>query len=270
MKLVLSGISFAVALALALPVVALAQENWQVSLTKKQGRAAAQIAQQKQPTVMAISPDGAWGNSWGTQTLDQGKARAIQYCRQNLKPGQRDCMVYAVNGKPVLPAVVSTKRVSKVYKPLSARSAAAFFGLAAVNFRGNPELALADYQALKANPAHALRGDSRLQAVLKGKSLMHARKSPEFAIALEARGGEQHARGNSGVIWMRFDRWVATRDGLLCLYNRVWSTGKQAGTECYIINQIANGKVSGAWASKPRTNRPLLVIAGDARYGNAR
>lgn len=247
-----------------------AQETWQVELNRKQTKSLAKIAAKPGHKAFAVSPDGAHGFQWGASSSESASKDAVANCRGFMRAGQRDCILYSVNGRVVAEPVVATRRVSAVYKPVDGKSAPAIFGRANVNFSGNPAAALADFTALKASPAHAnrLQHDPALERILMQRSFMNTQKRA-FAIWFEQGRGDQYSVGNNGMLRLGFRRWVATPDGLVCMFDSVWSTGKTVGTRCLIIHSIASGAARFSWHDMT-TIYDGQIIAGDARRGAVR
>jgi hypothetical protein len=245
--------------------------SWKVALNKRQAKAFEETKAQPSITAFALSPDGAWGRAWDYDTKKAASARALAGCRGFLKPGRRDCILFAVDGVIVAEPVVKTRVVSKVYKPINGKTAPAFFGRAAVNFTGNKAAAVADYKALEKAPSHRgrLARDKKLEAALMKRSFMNTQHRA-FAIWFEAGHGAQHSKANSGILRTDFGEWVATKDGLVCMFDSVSDSGKRYGTRCLIIHEIENGSARFSWADHPGTKYKGQIIAGDARYGAAK
>lgn len=242
---------------------------WQVQLTKKQAKALAEVQRKVTPNAFAVSPDGAWGRAWGQSSRDEALAVAMHFCRRALKPGKRDCIAYAVNGEVVAPAVVDAKVVTKVYKPVDGRKAAAFFGLSGVNFAGNRPAALAQLEQVQAGNT-ALRSDPILSAALSRSSFTLA-GAKGFALKLGKDTVEQHVQTNRAVLVISFTGWTATKEGLVCLFDGKWtSTGKLVGTKCLVLDHIVNGKARFSWESSLGTVRNGQLVAGDATRSAAR
>jgi hypothetical protein len=254
--------------AILLPMGSVAQEAWTVQMTSRQAKALAELAQHDDFTAFAISPDGAWGRAWGVNTAENAAARAMNYCQAELRPGKRDCILYAVAGRRIMPEIVQTRKVSKVYKPLNGRVAAEVFGRVAFDFQGDSAVAQAQY-----NSGPKRRGDlpedAVLRAILLNRSLMSV-KSKGFATTFEADIAEQSAQGQSGMLKAVFSSWAVTSDGLVCMFDGYWSTGKPIGTRCLILNSAAKGAVDMSWAFRPLTSQKMQLIAGDARFATAK
>lgn len=275
MKLPLIARIFAIAF-IALPIapdpVAAQSETWTVELSSKQKRGLRKMRKNPGITAFAISPEGHWGYSYGRSTEDAAEKLAMQYCQANLKPGYRDCFVYEVNGRVIAPSVVKTTRVREVYRPLNGLVAPSYFGVAKVNFTGNRARALADYKAFEKNANHRsnLKPDPKLLRALTGRTYMLA-KDAAFAIWFDKPWASQHSeKTNSrddGIYKLDFPSWVATKDGLVCLFD---GNGGRAGSRCLIIDYIKNGKGRHSWGNAPHVVNEGYVIAGDARRGSAR
>lgn len=246
-----------------------AQEAWTVQLTAKQAKALAEIAVEDDVTAFAISPDGAWGRSWGVNNAENAAARAMNYCQGELRPGRRDCILYEVAGRRVAPEVVQTRKVSKVYTPLNGRKAAELFGRVDFDFQGDNKAARA---LIRANPQRPgdLTEDARLRTILQGRSIMSP-KAKGYAVTFEQVIAEQSADTNSGIIKTYYDSWTVTPEGLVCMFGgRFASTGKPAGTKCLILNSASDGVIKMAWGIRPGTSQKMQLIAGDARFATAK
>ncbi len=265
------GLVLALHVGLLAPLPA-AAESWQVSLTRQQERGLAEALAARTPNAFAVSPDGPWGWAYGYGSLEAATARALGNCRQHLRAGRRDCIVYAQNGRVVAPAVVETRRVQAVYAPVNGRTAPSVFGLADVSFQGNRAAAEAQLAALQADPSlrGRLRSDPALRRALTGRSLVSDQRNG-FAIWFDGTGGEQHSKANSGILEMGFREWVATPEGLVCMFDSAWiGTGKPAGTRCLILASINRGAVRFAWDGSANALRNANLVAGDARLGAVR
>lgn len=252
-----------------LPQAVAAQESWAVQLTVKQAKALAEIAGQPDVTAFAISPDGAWGRSWGVDTPENAAARAMNYCQAELRPGRRDCVLYEVAGRRVAPEVVATRKVSNIYKPVNGRKAAEVFGRVDFDFQGNNQEARA---AMATQPMRRgdLPEDARLRVALVGRSIVSP-KAKGHAIVFEDKFAEQIAMSNSGLLKVYYDSWTVTPDGLVCLFGgRQASTGAARDTNCLILNSASDGLIRMAWGSRPGTAQKMQLIAGDARYATAK
>lgn len=252
-----------------------AQESWTVTLTRKQAGELQELKGKPSNTGFALSPDGAWGTRWGASSAKAAGDEALANCRAFLKKGRRDCILYTVNGQVVARPVESTRKVSAVYTPVNGKTAPSVFGRAPVNFSGNAPAAMADAKAMRADPAHAsrLKRDPGLEQALMQRSFMNMEKRG-FAIWFEKGRGEQHMVGNSGRLQLNFGRWIATPDGLVCMFDGAWaSTGKKVGARCLLIETIKNGIVRFAWLNAEYgapSFRKGQIIAGDARRGAVR
>jgi hypothetical protein len=265
---------FAVVLMAIAPSGLLAKDKagqWTVTLTKKQNAALAEMNTNHSARAFAISPDGAWGRSWDNTTKKDISDRALSYCRAELRKGKRDCIVYSVNGKVVAPVVVTTKTVSQVYKPVNGNTAPKFFGRVPFNFTGDKSAAQADFAILKNSPAHrnALKRDKKLEAALTNASFMN-KSSKGFAIWFEKGKGSQFSGSNNGILRLYFNRWLATPDGLVCMFDAEWSTGKRVGTRCLVLENVSNGIAKFFWAGSSANRFTGQIVAGDARRGAAR
>ena len=248
-----------------------ASQDWVVELTRKQAKQLNKLQSQNRHTALAISPDGVWGATYGKISAEVAGDFALRYCQAFLKPGRRDCFVYAIDGKIVAPSVVKTSAVSVVYKPVNGVTAARFFGRVAVSFSGNRVRAIEDLKRLERDPAYRSRlvADRAFEAILTNRSFMSLDRKG-FAIWLSPTDGEQHMSTNSGIIHNYFPDWLATKDGLICLFDAVWGTGKPLGTRCLIVDQISNGLIKFSWGASIKTVRKAQIIAGDGRFGAAK
>lgn len=250
-------------------LAAVAQENWAVTLTSKQAKGVQEASAGRSHVAVAISPDGPWGWSEGMKSEAAAKLRALQFCRGFMDKGDRDCILYLVNGKVVAPAVVQTRRVSEVYKPLNYKRAASVFGISPLNFDGNLSQARAVVSSAQANPK-SLRQDKTLRAALQGRTLMKPTGRP-FAIWLGQDEASQVIKGDSGIITAWYPSWVVSADGVVCMLDGRWkSTGKRVGNKCFILGAAKRGKTAIYWESSANAKRDVILIAGDARYGAVR
>ena len=273
MKLFLSLRGILVALSLSLIPTLAAAEPWQVALTANQHKAFTEWQAMKGRSAFALSPDGPWGRSEGFATDAAAEAAAMGWCQQHLRPGRRDCILFGVNGRQIAPGRVETRKVTQVYKPVDGKKAAAFFGLAGLDFAGNRAAALAQLAQVQAgtDPSIAFGRDRQVEALLTGRSLMLA-QSGGFALWLDGAGwAEQASKAQSGVLTQVYPQWMATREGLVCLFGGYWqSTGKKTGTNCLILNGISRGQVDFSWGGSSNVRRKGYLIAGDGRRGAAR
>ncbi|MEO9683302.1 MAG: hypothetical protein ABJF86_17625 [Tateyamaria sp.] len=245
-----------------------AQEAWTVQLTSKQAKAHAEQAGRKAVTAFAISPDGAWGRSHGFQDADQAAKRAMSFCQGELRPRKRDCILFEVAGKRAAPQVVQTRKVSTVYQPLNGRKAAFVFGRAALDFRGNKDGAMAQLATAPTQPS-ALAQDKKLRAGLTNRTIMTT-QAKGFGLWLGDVYAEHLVSTNNGVLVVGFDSWAVTAQGLLCMFNGFWDSGKPVGTKCVLLNSIGNGLVDLSWDGSPNASRKGQLIAGDARFSAAK
>ncbi|WP_294227680.1 DUF4189 domain-containing protein [uncultured Shimia sp.] len=240
-------------------------------MTAKQAAAYEEQKSQKGTKAFAISPDGAWGYTYGKNSAKDAQAQALAYCREHMRKKQRDCMVYSLNGKRVAPAVVQTKKVTTIYKPLKAKDAAKVFGFAPGTFTGNKAAAKAEYNALKkgAVTKATLPRDAALEALLTNRSLMTKGNSP-FLLWFQKSGGEQHGKGRGGALLSHFDSWRATPNGLMCMFDSYWDSGKAMGTRCLYIDSLKNGEARVAWIHISGGQQKAQLLQGDARYAAVR
>ena len=87
--------------------------SWKVALNKRQSKAFEETKAQPSITAFALSPDGAWGRAWDYDTKQGASARAMAGCRGFLKPGRRDCILFAVDGVIVAEPVLITVMLSE-------------------------------------------------------------------------------------------------------------------------------------------------------------
>ena len=249
-----------------------AAQPWTVTLNKKQARDFADMQTKPRHTALAVSPDGAWGVTYGKRDAKTAERFAMQYCRGFLKPGRRDCVIYSVNGKVVAPAQVTVPKVSKVYSPVDGKGAAAFFGLRAVQYNGRPSDARAvlkqagnDVRQLARRPK-----DTALERAFSGASFAQATRGGTV-IWFGPREVETFVAANKQILKIFWSDWFTTQDGLVCLTGGRWaSTGKGAPDNCLIIERIENGNLTYAWMETPGKRQKGYVVAGDARFGAAR
>ncbi len=81
-----------------------AQSQWTVTLTSKQAAAYNDQKARNGNKAFAISPDGAWGYTFGMKNTQDAQKRAIANCRKYMRKKQRDCLLFATNGNQVLPS----------------------------------------------------------------------------------------------------------------------------------------------------------------------
>lgn len=255
------GCGLALAMALGVAPAAMA-EGWTVALTKKQAKALGEISGKSSHVAFAISPDGSWGRSWGKPSAAIARESALSFCRAYLSRGKRDCLIYMVNGKRVAPAVVNTRPVAEVYKPLNGRRAASVFGRSDFNFTGNLAAARAQLAAGMADPG-ALRQDDGLRAKLAGRTLMNT-SSKGWAVWLGKQRAAHLAQANSGVLTTEYESWRVTSDGLLCM------RGASVKTRCILLGPAKAGALKIYWSFTPKAGRKAQLIAGDARGGAVR
>ncbi len=246
-------------------------QNWNVQLSAKQAKAWAEIKTHKRHTAFAISPDGAWGRTWDFKDAKLAKTRAIQFCRNHVRVGKRDCILYSADGKVLVSGAVQTTKITKLYKPVSGRKAAKFFGLVGMSFQGDPAAARAQHEQVKASSGSiaALRGDGALKQKLTGSSIASIAENG-FALHMGKSVVRQAIAANSGLIEADYSDWMITKEGLLCMKNGRFYTGKPIGTNCIILHQIANGKLKFAWANGSGSPRNGYIIAGNATYAAAK
>ncbi|MCT4557906.1 MAG: hypothetical protein N4A61_07580 [Pelagimonas sp.] len=248
-----------------------AQGGWTVTLTKKQNKGLAEYQASPNPKAFAISPDGPWGFWYGADTTEESAKRALGACRQHLRRGKRDCILYARNDKVVTGQQVQTRKVTKVYKPVDGKLAPQVFGLINASFQGDRASAMQEYARLQQQnySAKALKSDPALSKLLTAGSVVADAKRA-WMFMFYKRGGEQRSVGKNAILQTYFDSWVSTKSGLVCTFGEHWDTGKGIGTRCIVIDQIANGKIKYIWADQGRPVRKANLIAGDARWGAVR
>lgn len=265
------------ALGLALSLTSLPQiataGSWTVELTRKQARKLAELNDAQRNTAMAVSQKGAWGRARNWASEQQASDWAMQNCRAYLKPGQPDCILYAVNGQRVAPATVQLKKVSQVYKPVNGRKAAAFHGLRPLNLSGNRPAAENLLKQIDAETRDAARlpRDTGLEAKLRNNSLA-ADDTRGFAIWLGADRVETWIKTQRGEnLKIRWKSWLATPEGLVCMIDGHYlSSGKRVGDNCLFIESASGGRMVFSWLNSPAKKRKGLIIAADARLGAAR
>lgn len=246
-------------------------DSWTVQLTRSQAKNFAETqAAAKSNWAFAISPDGGWGRSWEYATAEGARTRAMQECRLRLRKDKRDCALFAENGKRLMPAVIETRRVSKVYKPVNGRSAAAVIGLAPMSFRGNPQAAKAQVAAINEGSLNVanLPGDRALMTMLRDRSLATT-SGFESVVYFGRPQAQRLIESNSGLLSIRFTGWRATREGAVCMENGRWATGKPFGNFCLVIHAIDNGRITFSWGDS-NASRSAYLIAGDARFAHVR
>lgn len=248
-----------------------AQSQWTVTLTGKQAAAYEEQKARSGNKAFAISPDGAWGYTYGVSNQLDAQKRAIANCRKYMRKKQRDCLLFSANGKQVLPPVTPTKKVTALYKPLKAKDAKAVFGLAGGAFKGNKKAARAEFQAFengKISRAELPR-NAQLEALLTGRSLMTT-NNKAVMLWFSSTRGEHHSQAKSGVLISHFKRWIATPNGLVCKLDAAWDNGNPLRDTCFFVESISNGQVKFSWAHSMGSMRKGVLLQGDARYAAAR
>ncbi|GAA6180331.1 hypothetical protein NBRC116594_17690 [Shimia sp. NS0008-38b] len=179
--------------------------------------------------------------------------------------------MFSIDGKRVAPAVVPTKKVTALYKPIHAKNAAAVFGLAFGDFTGNKTKAKAEAAAFASGTIDkdGLQRSARLEDLLRGRSLMTKTNKPFFLWFSET-GGEQNGRASSGILVSHFASWIATPNGLVCMFDAFWDNGNPIGDRCLYIDSIANGQVRFAWTSSIGRSHKAQLLQGDARFAAVR
>lgn len=250
-------------------------EAWKVELTKKQKRRFEEISGKKPNTAFAISPDGIWGRSWGKDSAELAVSSALSFCRQHLKPGKRDCVLYSVNQKLQIEneVDVEVETVKEVFETGDPDSARRFFGTAVRTMRFDYERATTILKGLKDDPnfLNALIRDTKLEEFLRNRSLIGLKKAGStFWFGQE--GGERHIKGRKGLQIRHFKEWIATPEGLVCMLESfVPATGKKLGTDCIAIDTIIDGEVEFALASETTKKlRKAYLVNGDARFSATR
>jgi len=261
-------ISLLAVLVMTVPSVQ-AQDNWNVTLTSRQAEGLNTASRGRKNFAMAISPDGPWGWSEGMRSAKAAEIRALQFCRGFMRKGQRDCLVYMVNGKRTLAQTVKTRRVAAVYKPLNAKLATSVIGLSDLRFAGQLDAARALLDQ-GVNTPESLKQDRKLRAALLGRSIMlTTRYNPTFFF--DETGASRSMKSNNGILKINYSSWIVTSEGLICMMNGRWSTtGKPVGTSCLVLGPATGGKTEIYEPRNPKSKRKAIVIAGDARYGAVR
>ena len=245
--------------------------SWKVQMTSKQAKAYKDFASYDGNRAFAISPDGAWGFTYGKRSKAQAETQAMAHCRKHMRNRQRDCLLFDVNGTRLLPDVTQTYKVAALYVPVDAKGAAAVFGLAGGQFKGNKAQAKAAYKSFGKGrmPRAALASDPALTSLLKGRSLM-TKKSRATTIWFGDPGATQLVRGVSTIASNQSKAWIAASSGLVCLFDGVWDSGKIIGDRCLFIESIANGQVRFSGASSWAQSNKAQLVAGDASYAAVR
>ncbi|WP_415922077.1 hypothetical protein [Tateyamaria sp. SN6-1] len=258
------GITRALTLAVALLAAsrAHAQQGTALGLTRDQAAARAEMAGEPHPHAFAVSPDGAWGRSWGADSAATAAKRALGFCRRELRRGKTDCILFSQDGVRVAPETVTPRKVRDVYKPLNGRKAAAVIGRVPFDFAGAPDAARTQLAA-----GGALVGDPGLRRALEGRSIMTT-ATKGFGIWLGRDYAEHMGSANSGVLSTVFDSWTVTSEGLVCMYGGRWrSSGQPVGTKCFILGAMRQGQGAIYWDGSPNAARKAQVIAGDVSLG---
>lgn len=255
--------------ALSAPVSA--NSSWVIALTSDQAAALETVKSKSKHGALAVSPDGAWGNTWGKASPEEAQSQALGNCRGYLRRGRRDCVIAYANGKSRVGQTVQTQTVSRIYKPVSDKKAIKFFGKVNVNFQGNPSAAKAEFDRLIADPNYRknLRNDPVLRSALQNNSLVSDTHSG-FAMWLGQSYGGQRSGSKGRFVRVYIPDWVATRDGLVCFFNEVYSTGKRLPQRCILIDKIQAGALRFNWLHQSPTWRKAAIVPGDARWGAAR
>lgn len=248
-----------------------AQSQWTVTLTSKQAVAYNEQKARNGNKAFAISPDGAWGYTYGVSNQQDAQRRAIANCRKYMRKKQRDCLLFSTNGTQVLPPVTTTNKVSALYKPLKAKDAKAVFGVAGGAFKGNKKAARAEHQAFENGKISRakLPRDPQLEALLTGRSLMTTNNKTTMLWFSPTRG-EHHSQAKSGVLISHFKRWIATPNGLVCKFEAAWDNGNPLEDTCLYIDSISNGQVKFSWGHSMGSMRKGVLLQGDARFAAAR
>lgn len=241
-------------------------EFWKVELTKVQARKLPEVMEDAHHSAFAISPSGPWGSAWGYSTEKAAELAAIQRCRERLKVGKRDCIIYVVNGNIVAKTAVLVDKIRAVYKPnLHRKRAVAFFGVSNITFQGDREAALLQLKEVKSGVDISLKygRDSYVESLVKNKSFMM--NAGGQAIWFNDGWGERHSRASTRILELRIPQWMATKEGLICMYGTHYkSTNKPIGTQCIIINNIEKGIVDFSWSWDVNAKRRAHLIAGNA------
>lgn len=220
--------------------------------------------------AFALNNKLAWGSSWNYDSVDAAKERALKSCRKWVKPGQADCVVYMVNGEVVAGDQVTSKKITKRYKAVSGKQAAAFFGLRTMTFDGNRAAAVAEYEAFQATGAYP-KNDKSLSKQLMGSSVTST-ENGGYAIVFDDNGVLwANKAGPKNILAVRYRQWLLTKNGLLCMFDGAFtSTGKKVGSRCVAISSISGGKVQWQGVSYDGEPKTSFLVAGDAATTTAK
>lgn len=238
---------------------------WQVVLTERQADVLADLNAKDAPSALAISPSGSWGTAWGQRSEDAAREVALRNCRQHLREGWGDCLLYAVNGDRVAPDVVDVSTVNQRYRELDLASADAFFDRSDVSFASDGTEAFAQFARIRenSNALAAMQRNTDLEEQLTGSSLVERSGQVVWLGESEA---TIRTRAQSGILEEGFRNWRITDAGLLCLnFGQYVSTGRQIGMKCIVLRRIGNGEFEFQWAANGIQRRGI-VVSGDARY----
>ncbi|SMX43217.1 hypothetical protein [Actibacterium lipolyticum] len=261
MKHFLKGTKYTIAILAFLAPLSLKAEPWTVTLNNEQTKVLSELGARSGITALAISPDGAWGTAWGWNTMAKSTAQALSNCREHVKMGKRDCVVYASNGKRILPDTIDIKRVQQRYKAINGKKAASFFGLAPIEFTGSRNEALQEFEFTKSDGQawRTIPKSRALKRQLTGRGLVSAGKDG-WAIFLT----EDHAFHDSKVGRSKFEQWAISENGLLCMFFGKYENGKSRSTACMVIDEISRGEMRYNWAANGDNRaRRGFIVAGD-------
>ncbi|MEP3846254.1 MAG: hypothetical protein ABJM43_13035 [Paracoccaceae bacterium] len=230
-------------------------------MNKEQTEVLSELGAKPRITVLAISPDGPWGKAWGMKTKAASTARALKSCREHVRKGERDCVVYAVNGKQTLPGTIDIKRIQQRYKAVHGQKAASFFGLAAIEFTGSRDAALKELEFTKSDGQawRTIPKSRALKRQLTGQGLVSVGKDG-WAIFLT----EDHAYHDTKVGRGTFEQWAISENGLLCMFFGKYENGKLRSNACMVIDKISRGEMRYNWGPNGKNRaRRGFVVAGD-------
>lgn len=261
MKHFLKGTKYTIAILAFLAPLGLKAEPWTVTLNKEQTGVLSELGARPGGTALAISPDGAWGTAWGMSTKAKSTARALANCREHVRKGQRDCVVYAVNGERSLPDTIDIKRIQQRYKAIDGKKAASFFGLVPIEFTGSRNAALKEFEFTNSDGQawRTIPKSRALKRQLTGRGLVGVGKGG-WAIFLT----ENHAYHDTKVGRTTFEQWAISENGLLCMFLGKYENGISRSTACMIVHEVSRGEMRYNWAANGRNRaRRGFVVAGD-------
>ncbi|SPF77676.1 hypothetical protein [Pseudoprimorskyibacter insulae] len=238
--------------------------QWTPKLTRDGQKGYAAAMEKPKNYAFALNNKSAWGSGWNFDTAEGARDRALKGCRKWVKPGQADCVVYMLNGEVVAGEQVTTKKITKRYKAISGKQAAAFFGLRDVSFAVNRSAAVAEYEKFQATGKYPAN-DQSLTKLLMGNSITSTANGG-YAIVFDDKGVLwANKAGSNNILAVQFRQWLVTKNGLFCMFDGAFtSTGKKVGSRCVAISSIGGGKVEWqglSYDGKPKTS---FLVAGDA------